>query len=302
VSFRLVPESATRLATLETGEIQLSEEITPIEVDRLQKDIRFQIVRGVYPGGPAQVQMNTSRPPLDELPVRQAIQLAVNQADLTKVIFQGAYTPVYTPTSPGTFGYDESLGTAYKTNPARSQELLEQAGWKAGADGIRAKDGKPLEVTVNVVSEITDTVRAAELIQAQLREVGIKMNIQQLDTAAWNAAVAQGSQQAVIGWRGASDPDFLRPIFHSANIGKSPLQRTFFKDERLDQLLTQGSQEQDRDKRAQQYREAQEIILKQALIVPLWNRYNFVGARSSVRELSVDPRGYPRLYDVWLAR
>ena len=39
-----------------------------------------------------------------------------------------------------------------------------------------------------------------------------------------------------------------------------------------------------------------------ALIVPLWNRYNFVGARSNVRDLTVDLRGYPRLYDVWLAK
>lgn len=302
VGFRLVTESATRLATLETGEIQLSEEIPPIEVDRLSKDSRFQILRGVYPGGPAQVQMNTSKPPLDELPVRQAIQAAIVPEDLVKVVFQGAYTAAHTPMSPGTFGYDQSMEAAYKPDPARAKSLLDQAGWVAGSDGLRAKAGKPLELTVNVISEIVDTVRAAELIQAQLREVGIKLNIQQLDTAAWNAAVAQGSQQTVIGWRGASDPDFMRPIFHSANIGKSPLQRTHYKDERLDQLLTEGSQEQNRDKRAALYREAQEIIMKQGLMVPLWNRFNFVGTRSNVRGVTVDPRGYPRLYDAWLAK
>ena len=302
VSFRLVTESATRLATLETGEIQISEEIPPIDVERLSKDNRFQILRGVYPGGPAQLQMNTSKAPLDELPVRQAIQAAIVQEDLVKVIFQDAYTAAHTPMSPGTFGYDESLAAAFKPDPARAGSLLDQAGWAAGADGIRAKAGKPLEVTVNVVSEIVDTVRAGELIQAQLREVGIKLNIQQLDTAAWNAAVAQGSQQTVIGWRGASDPDFMRPIFHSANIGKSPLQRTHYKDERLDQLLTEGSREQNREKRAALYREAQEIIMKQALMAPLWNRFNFVGTRSNVRGVTVDLRGYPRLYNAWIAK
>lgn len=302
VSFRLITESATRLATLETGEIQLAEEIPPIEVDRLKQDSKYQILSQTYPGGPAQMQINTSKAPLDDLKVRQALEYAVNQSDVVKLIFAGAYTPALTPMSAGTFGYDESLSKLYGYDPTKAKELLDQAGWTAGADGMRQKDGKPLEFSVNVVSEITDQIRGAELLQAQFQEVGIKVNIQQLDTGAWNAAVGQGTQMAVIGWRGASDPDFMRPIFHSANIGKSPLQRTHFKDERLDQLLDEGSREQDRTKRAALYREAQEIILKQALIVPLWDRYNFVGARSNVRDLTVDLRGYPRVNDVWFAK
>lgn len=302
VSFRLITESATRLATLETGEIQLAEEIPPLDVDRLKNDNKFQVLSQTYPGGPAQMQLNTTKPPLDDLVVRQALEYAVNQNDMVKLLFAGAYTPALTPMSPGTFGYDESLAKLYGHNPGKAKELLEQAGWGVGSDGIRQKGGAPLEFTVNVVSEIIDSVRAAELLQAQAREVGLKVNIQQLDTGAWNAAVAQGSQMAVIGWRGASDPDFMRPIFHSANIGKSPLQRTHFKDERLDQLLDEGSREQDRTKRAALYREAQEIILKQGLMVPLWDRYNFVGTRANVRDLTVDLRGYPRLYDVWFAK
>ena len=302
VSFRLITESATRLATLETGEIQLAEEIPPLDVERLKKDSKYQVLSQTYPGGPAQMQLNTSKAPLNDLAVRQSLEYAVNQADLVKLLFAGVYTPALTPTSPGTFSYDESLSKLYGFNPAKAKELLEQAGWAAGSGGIRQKGGAPLEFTVNVVSEITDTVRAAELLQAQAREVGIKLNVQQLDTGAWNAAVGQGTQMAVIGWRGASDPDFMRPIFHSANIGKSPLQRTHFKDERLDKLLEDGSKEQDRAKRAALYKEAQEIILKQALIVPLWDRYNFVGTRANVRDLTVDLRGYPRLYDAWLAK
>ena len=302
VSFRLITESATRLATLETGEIQLAEEVPPIDVARLKGDSKYQVLSQTYPGGPAQMQFNTTKGPLAELAVRQAMEYAVNQDDLVKLLFAGAYTPSLTPMSPGTFGYDESLAKIYGYNPAKAKELLEGAGWTAGSDGLRQKGGAPLEFSVNVVSEITDQVRGAELLQAQAREVGINVNIQQLDTGAWNAAVAQGTQMSVLGWRGASDPDFMRPIFHSANIGKSPLQRTHFKDERLDQLLDEGSREQDRTKRAALYREAQEIILKQGLMVPLWDRYNFVGTRANLRDVTVDLRAYPRLYDAWIAK
>ncbi len=280
----------------------MADEVATTDIDRLKRDPKYQIVRGTYAGGPGQLQMNTSKPPLDELPVRQALEYAINQEELVKVLFQGAYTAAHTPVSPGCFGYDESLASTYRTDPAKARELLDGAGWKPGPDGLRARDGKPLELSIHIISDAADTAKATELIQAQLREVGVRLKIQPMDTAAWVAATGQGTQQMVIGWRGASDPDFLRPIFHSSFIGKSPLQRTHFKDERLDQVLDQGAREQDRTKRLALYKEAQQIILKQALIVPLWDRYNYIGARASVRDLGVDLRGYPRLYDVWLAK
>jgi peptide/nickel transport system substrate-binding protein len=290
------------MATLETGEIQIAEEIPTTDVERLKGDPKYQVINHTYPGGPAQLQMNTEKAPLDELAVRQALEYAINQDQLVKVLFQGVYTAAKAPTSPGTLGYDESLTKTYSFDPSKSQQLLDQAGWQPGSDGIRTKNGQALEISNNAISETPITGQAAEFIQAQLRDVGVRLTIQQLDTGAWNAAVAAGSQMTVIGWRGSSDPDFMRPIFHSSFIGKSPLQRSHFKDDKLDQLLTDGTKEQDPTKRAAIYVEAQKIILDQALIVPLWDRYNFVGARATVRGLTFDPRGYPRLYDVWMAK
>jgi peptide/nickel transport system substrate-binding protein len=141
----------------------------------------------------------------------------------------------------------------------------------------------------------------AELIQAQLAEVGVLLNIKQTDTASLFAILRQASQQMVLGWRAGSDPDVIRPLFHSSFFGKSPVARIRFKDEQLDQLLVQGAQELDRTKRQAIYGEIQRIVLRNALVVPLWNRYAFVGTRSTVRGLSLDARGGLSLYDAWLA-
>jgi len=78
--------------------------------------------------------------------------------------------------------------------------------------------------------------------------------------------------------------------------------RIRFKDDRLDQLLSQGSEELDRTKRQAIYKEIQEIIFKNALVVPLWDHTDFVGAQASVRGVSMDPHGYVNLYDAWVAK
>ena len=264
---------------------------------------RPPVLDRVVPGTSAQLMINTTRPPLDDLRVRQAIEYAVNQEEVSKILFRGALTPAHTPLAPGTLGFDEGLAASYRFDPARSRIRLEEAGWKPGPSGIRARNGQPLEISINIVSASIQAlpVKVAELVQAQLREVGILLTIKQTDTAGLFAILRQGSQQMVLGWRAGTDPDVLRPLFHSRFFGQSPVARIRFKDERLDQLLAQGAQELDRPRRQAIYREVQDIVLRNALVVPLWNRHALVGARSGLRDLALDARGTLSLYDAWLA-
>jgi peptide/nickel transport system substrate-binding protein len=303
VTFRLVPDSSTRLATLETGEVHVAEEIAPEEVERLTKDATLQMLSRVAPGTCAQLMINTTQPPLDDVRVRQALQCAVNQEELSRVLFRGALTPARALLAPGTLGHDPSLATAYRTDSARAGALLDAAGWRLGPDGIRGRNGNRLEIPIHIVSASVQTLpgKVAELIQAQLGEVGVLLQIKQMDTAAIFALLRQAGQHMVLGWRAGSDPDVIRPLFHSSFFGKSPVARIRFKDEQLDQLLVRGAQELDRAKRQEIYGEIQRIVLGNALVVPLWNRHVFVGARATVRDLGLDARGALSLHDAWLA-
>jgi peptide/nickel transport system substrate-binding protein len=303
VTFRLVPEGSTRLAALETGEVHVAEEIPPEEVERLSKHPHVRMLSRVVPGTSAQLMINTTRPPLDDGRVRQALMYAINQEELCKVLFRGALTPARTALAPGTLGFDGSLAAAYRFDVDRARALLGDAGWKLGTAGLRVRNGQPLEASINIVSASIQALplKVAELVQAQLREAGILLTIKQTDTAALFALLRQGGQQMVLGWRSGSDPDVMRPLFHSAFFGKSPVARILFKDERLDRLLVQGTQELNRARRQGIYREVQQIVLRHALVVPLWNRHALVGARPSLRDLTLDARGALSLYDAWLA-
>lgn len=303
VTFRLVPDAPTRLATLETGEVHVAEEIPPEEADRLGRRAGLRVLRQVIPGTTAQLMINTTHPPLDDVRVRQALACAVNQEELTKVLFRGALAPARTPLAPGTLGFEERLAAVNRFDVSRARTLLEEAGWKLGPAGLRARNGQPLEISIHVVGTAIQALptKVAELIQAQLRAVGIALHIKQTDTATLFALLREGAQQVVLGWRGGSDPDVMRPLFHSAFFGKSPVARIRWKDERLDRLLANGAQELDRGRRAAIYREAQEIILRNGLIVPLWTRHALVGSSTRLRDLTLDAQGQLSLYDAWLA-
>lgn len=297
VSIRLIPEIGTRLATLETGEVHVAEDVPPEEVERLKKEGKVQIVPQTYPGGPAVLEMNTTNPPLDDVSVRQGICWAVKQEDLVQNLFSGMTTVARTHLSPGTFAYTETVDTVYKYDPEKAKQVLEAGGWKLQPDGSRVKDGKTLEFQFHNMPADKTLLRAAELIQANLRDVGIKINMKIQESGAHTADIIAGRQHLTFGWRAATDPDFLRPYYHSKFIGHQ-LNRARYKNEELDKYLDQGAREQDRNKRPELYRQAQNIILKEALIVPLWHRNNFVGTRSNVSDFSIDLRGYMRLYDV----
>jgi peptide/nickel transport system substrate-binding protein len=303
VTFRLVPDSSTRLATLETGEVHVALEIPPEELGRLRTDRRLRLLGRVAAGTSAQLMLNTSQPPLDDLRIRQAIEYAVNQDDLCRVLFRAALGPSRTLLAPGTLGFDDGLATLYRPDPGRARALLDAVGWVPARDGIRTRQGKRLEITISIVSAGIQTlpVKLAELVQAQLREVGILLNIQQVDTAALFAIMREGRQQIVLGWRAGPDPDVIRPLFHSSFFGKSPVARIRFRHDRLDELLVRGAQELDGATRQAIYQEIQQIVLTNALVVPLWNRHFFVGAQSRVRGLDVDTTGTLNLRDAWLA-
>jgi peptide/nickel transport system substrate-binding protein len=303
VTFRLVPESATRLATIETDEVHVAEEIPPEEVGRLGQHPRLRILSRVAPGTSAQLMLNTSRPPLDDSRVRQALGYAVDQDQLSRILFGGVLTAARTLLAPGTLGHAERLAALSRTDRPRARMLLEAAGWRPGPDGVRSRDGTRLEVTIHIVRASVQSLplKVAEVLQAQLREVGIHLQIAQNDTAGLFAILNQGSQQMVLGWRQGTDPDVLRPLFHSSFFGRSPVARIRFKDERLDDLIVRGSQELDRRRRQSIYEEIQEIAMRNALVVPLWYRHAFVAVSGTTRDVSLDGRGQLHLYDAWLA-
>jgi peptide/nickel transport system substrate-binding protein len=300
ITVRYIDEGATRLVALEKGEIHLMDRVPELEVDRIDADERFQVLRAETPMLPECILLNTQLYPLDDLKVRQAILYAVDQETMVDVLFNGNFPAAYGPLSPANPGYWEGAEEMYSFDPEKAQELLTEAGWEPGSDGVRVdKDGNRLSLDL-LYPGGEFRARSYEFAQAQLLEVGIEMTIQELEAAAmFEKAVAGENALSQLQW-GFSDPSGMRIFWHSENEGTG-FNWSHVRDEHVDELLEEGEATADPAEREAVYQELQEIIMEEAWILPLYIINAFHGASVKVKDIVVRPTArHIWLYDTYI--
>ena len=251
IVFRFVGEETTRLAALEAGEADVVIEIPPLEVQRLVDSGEFNVISAPVPGMPVAALINASKPPLDDLLVRQALNFATDQESIVNTLYDGQWTAAQSTLAPNTWGYDEEAASLYSYDPEQANALLDEAGWiDSDGDGIREKDGEPLEVLY--LALYGPPYDPGEVLQAQLAAVGITMNYQVLEGAQHRAASRRGDHD--LSWtRWVSvDPLVLDTYFNSENIGTG-FNYSHVPDPEMDELLAAGRAETDLEKRKEIY-------------------------------------------------
>ena len=141
LTFRQIPDAGARLAALESGQVDAIDLPPTHQIMRLKADPRFQVKSAPQPGMPWGWPMNTKRAPTNDLKVRQAMIYALDREGLVRSVHQGVFKPAYGPLTPATFAYNPAVEKMYPYDPKKAEALLDEAGWKKGADGMRAKDG-----------------------------------------------------------------------------------------------------------------------------------------------------------------
>jgi peptide/nickel transport system substrate-binding protein len=300
ITFRCIEEAATRLVSLEKGEIDVMDRVPELEVERIRSTPGFQVISAETPMMPESILINVGKFPTDDLKVRQAMLHAVDKETMVNVLFQGLYPAAFGPLSPANPGYWGGVEGMYSYDLAKAQELLTAAGWEPGADGIRVdKDGNRLAMDL-LYPGGEFRLRSYEFIQAQLREVGIDMEIQMLDSGAmFEKAVAGENNLSQLQW-GFLDPAAMRNFWHSDNEGTG-FNWSHVRSEEIDELLAQGESTPDWTERAAVYKTLQEKIMAEAYILPLYVITAFHGASDKVQDITVRPTArHVWLYDTYL--
>jgi peptide/nickel transport system substrate-binding protein len=174
----------------------------------------------------------------------------------------------FAPLPPSLPGFDPALKAAeLGFDPTRAAKLLEEAGFKKGADGIWQKNGQPLRATLLTSNRAPNDAIAA-LLQNQLKTIGVAVEIQQMDSKAVMQATTEGKFDLLL-WRyDWNDPDALNIYLGSDRIGST--NRVAYKNPEVDKLLAQGARELDEAKRQEIYVQAQRLILQDAPWQPLY--------------------------------
>ncbi|WP_309115275.1 ABC transporter substrate-binding protein [Saccharothrix sp.] len=191
------------------------------------------------------------RGPQTDPAVRQAIYHAIDRAQVNALAFENTGSDIspsfLLPRRDGALISDKlrDRTAPMKPDPAKAQQLLESAGYTKGPDGIHARNGEPVSLTLSVVAGWTDYITAADTMAQQLQRAGIKVTLQQVSWNEFVDARDRGNYQVIVDslYQGpAPDPYYLYNYFYStaqtAEVGAKPGPNVSrFSDPRVDQAL-----------------------------------------------------------------
>lgn len=300
VTFLILPEAATRLTAFETGEILVASEPPALDAVSMVDAGKASIQTFAQPGVPAILMINATKAPTDDINVRKAMILAVNQDELAKTAFQSLGLPAYSVISPTTWGYDEKADSLYHFNLDEAKKLLEDAGWiDSNGDGIREKNGKKL--TIDWPDNPAWSEAFNELLIGYLANAGFDVTYRSMDDGAAYEELLAGKYTLVYMYWTRPDPSPLRNLFHSENTNGGGAW-TNFKSDELDAALADADTNIDENARKTDYVKAQNIIMENALVLPMFSVNTSYLVAPAIQGFAFDLEGYPQLYDILIAK
>jgi peptide/nickel transport system substrate-binding protein len=253
----------------------------------------FTIASRVNPGVLTAVSANLSGSGLiTDATVRKALQLAIDRQDISNVVLSPSYGVAKSVLGDTTPGFKD-LSTELAADPEAAKKLLEDNGWKPGADGIREKDGKRLTLSVLYFYQ----PNVYEYLQQQLRAVGIDLVLNQVTPAVFSTEMRSGKTDLLQASFSRPDADILRTVF-----GQSLNNSAFAKDgtpgnAEIQALLQQQRETTDADKRAAIAGEIQSLLIEHNWSFPLAQLVQVLGVSPEVTGLAFDAFSVATFYD-----
>jgi dipeptide transport system substrate-binding protein len=290
--FSITPSAAVRLAKLKAGECHVIAFPTPGARAEIEADpnLTFMQQEGL---NVSYLAMNTTRPPFDDVRVRRAINMAIDKAAIIEAVYQGAGTVAKNPIPPTLWSYNDAVED-YPYDPAAAQRLMIEAGLAEGFDTDLWYI--PVSRPYNPNGK-----RVAEMIQADLAQIGIRAKLETDEWPQYRARLQAGeTSMALYGWTGDNgDPDnFLHVLLGCTAARSGGNNVAKWCDPEYDRLVTEAKRISDRTAREALYREAQAIFHDAAPWVPLAHSVVFMATRADVAGFKMDPLGRHAFEDV----
>lgn len=267
ITFREIPDQSTAFLELKTGGVDLLMGVPSdfLSILKAEKNTAVITMAGT---GINYMPINTTAAPFTDIKVRQATALAINQKAILDSVYKGigAEAHQFLISSLPAGKVDPALEISF--NPKKANQLLDEAGWKKGADGIRAKDGKPLHVSLFTKND-TELKRLTQVIQAQLKDVGMDAEITVFDSSTIRDEYKRNSHQLAVRGYDWNNADILDWFFSGERLGYPNVSMwTDAKSETLNKTAMKASSTS--AERIVNFRAYHEYLLSQFLFVPIY--------------------------------
>jgi peptide/nickel transport system substrate-binding protein len=291
VTFKVVPEASTLTGSLSSGQIDASADVQVTDLPQFDGN-GFWVTNRTNPGVVYNLYANAKNPILADESVRQAISKAIDRNAEAKLLTQWDKPATSVLSSSTPYWADQSA--LLKQDVAGAKKLLEAAGWTAGSDGIREKDGQKLAFKLVYWQPSNDQL---QLVQQELKAIGIDLQLKQT-TIADATATNNGTQALSWGNLTRADPDVVRTVF-SARATQNNNHRAA---EPVDDLLDQQAATTDPKARQKLVDQATETLIKEAWSIPVYQLSTTIAASEKVHDLKFEASSRLDFYDAWLSK
>jgi peptide/nickel transport system substrate-binding protein len=285
--FRNIADNTTRTIELESGGVDIAYDVQPTDVTRVEENADLTLLRDINLST-TYIGFNANKEPYDDVKVRQAINYALDMDTIVEVVYSGVGEPSKGPLGPNVWASNRDL-EEYGFDLDKAKELMAEAGL---ADGFK---------TTIWTNDNQQRMDIAEIVQNQLKEINIEAEVKVIEWGSYLDGTANGEHDMfILGWVTVTgDPDYgLYALFHSGQHGAAG-NRTFYSNDRVDELLDAARVSADPDVREAAYKEAQEIIREEAPWIFTWTGENLTGTRSNVKGFTQHPAGHHKLVGVY---
>lgn len=258
VIYKIVPDANTLLNQLETGDIDTRVRLPNEQVDVVRKLPNLTLV-STPTVTPWLLWMNHTVAPFNDRRVRQALAHGFDKERLARTILGGHVTPAWQLLPPRSWAHNPKV-VHHAHDPARAQRLLEEAGWKPGPDGIRAREGKRLSFELANIGGEQERVQVLSFIQQQWKQIGVEARIRTVDVGTmWGNMLPRRQFEMAYSYTGRlPDPD-MATHYLSPEL-KPTTNFPGYANPEVDRLLLAAAATVDREKRRAAYLRAQEIV------------------------------------------
>jgi peptide/nickel transport system substrate-binding protein len=282
MTWRFVPDANTRINMLRAGEAHIAWAVPFDQIKPLQANSRLKVV--VHPlNAWMHFDFNLRKPIFQDVRLRQAVAYAIDKEAIVSQVLGGLGKAAGPPITPLSWAHNPNAYSQYKFDVARARQLVAEAGWRPGPDGVLQKDGRPF--TFDNCHNIGDATqeRVQQVIQAMLRQVGMNMEIRNFSATAYGAIRARGDCDTLFHrWIVPATP--LLSVFYAADaVPPNGLNQVFYLNAEITEIIKDAEGTVDQPRAKALFWRAQEILARDLPTIPI---YYMVAAQATTARLS----------------
>ena len=301
INYVLAAEESMRTGAITSNQVQIVRQVSAPQEPHLEAAGLNVISRGTN-GMNNQLAFRFNHWPFNEKAVREAVIHGVDREQIIHVLFSESY-PLATSTMAATaLGYKDQ-SAAYTFDPELSKQLLDDAGWEVGSDGIRVKDGKRLSVTAKLAMPQPRSREVITMVQEQLSEIGVEVRLNSGDQATQDADSKDPNKiQLDHTMVGRADYDVVKSHY-SVNNRDSFINQDEdgnVLDQHLEDLLNKVVSTAGDEGRAAATAEVQDYVTEQAYALPLFEEPVVYAVQPYLKGFNPEAIGRPSFYGAWI--